>query len=107
MTDNPQVQGIAVAPINVEVWGIEPQEQEGKAIYPLQLECHNSSCLCTKQFKVTREAGLMQGSKRQQNSTCKSVPILYDARGQDKGFYSMETMDLGSWVHSILSLHLW
>jgi len=32
----------------------EPQEQEGKAIYSLQLECHNSSCLCTKQNKVTK-----------------------------------------------------
>ena len=24
--DNPHVQGIVVAPINVEVWGIEPQD---------------------------------------------------------------------------------
>ena len=61
--DNPQVQGIAVAPINVEVWSIEPQEQEGKANYPLQLECHNSSCLCTKQIKVIKEIDLMQESK--------------------------------------------
>ena len=49
------MQGIVVAPINVEVWGIEPQEQEGKAIYSLQLECHNSSCLCTTQIKETME----------------------------------------------------
>ena len=54
-TDNPQVQGKVVAPINVKVWGIEPQEQEGKAIYSLQLECHNSSCLCTTQIKETME----------------------------------------------------
>ena len=53
--DNPQVQGIVVEPISVEVWGIEPQEQEGKAIYSLQLECHNSSCLCTTQIKETME----------------------------------------------------
>ena len=70
------MQGIAVAPINVEVWGIEPQEQEGKANYPLQLECHKSSCLCTKQIKVFKEVDLMQESKRQQNRKCKSVPIL-------------------------------
>ena len=101
------MQGIAVAPINVEVWGIDPQEQEGKTISSLQLECHNSSCLCTTQIKEIKEVELMQESKRQQNSKCKSCPILYGARGQDKGFYSMETMDLGSWVHSILSLHLW
>ena len=69
--------------------GIEPQEQEGKAIYPLQLECHNSSCLCTKQFKGTKEVDLVQESKRQQNSKYKSVPILFNTGGQDKGFYSM------------------
>ena len=85
--DNPQVQGIAIAPINVEVWGIDPQEQEGKAIYSLQLECHNSSCLCTTQIKGTKEIELMQESKRQQNRKCKSVPILYSARGQDKCFF--------------------
>ena len=61
--DNPQVQGIAVAPINVEVWGIEPQEQEGKAIYSLQLECHNSSCLCTTQIKETMEVNIMNENK--------------------------------------------
>ena len=48
--------------------GIEPQEQEGKANYPLQLECHNSSCLCTKQIKETMEVDLMQGNKVQQNN---------------------------------------
>jgi hypothetical protein len=47
--DNPQVQGIDVTPLNVEVLGIEPQEQEGKAIYCLKLECHNLSYLCTAQ----------------------------------------------------------
>ena len=66
--DNPQVQGIAVTPLNLEVWGIEPQEQEGKTNYPLQLECHNSSCLCTKQIKETMEVDLMQESDVQQNS---------------------------------------
>ena len=49
----------------------------------------------------------MQESKRQQNSKSKSVPILYSARGQDKGFTLIGTMDLGSWVHSILFVHLW
>ena len=56
--DNPQVQGI-----NVEVWGIEPHEQEGKAIYSLQLECHNSSCLCTTEIKETMEVNIMNGNK--------------------------------------------
>ena len=37
--DNPQEQGITVAPLNVEE-GIDPQEQEGKVIYSLQLKCH-------------------------------------------------------------------
>jgi hypothetical protein len=39
----------------VEVLGIEPQEQEGKAIYSLKLECHNSSYVCTAQNKETSE----------------------------------------------------
>jgi hypothetical protein len=43
--DNPQVQGIDVKPLNVKVLGIEPHEQEGKALYSLKLECHNSSFL--------------------------------------------------------------
>jgi hypothetical protein len=45
------VQGIDVTPLNVEVLGIKPQEQESKAIYSLKLECHNSSYLCTAQNK--------------------------------------------------------
>jgi hypothetical protein len=48
---NSQVQGIVVAPPAVEVWGIGPRKQEGKAIYSIKQECHNSSYLCTKQFK--------------------------------------------------------
>jgi hypothetical protein len=51
ISDNPQVQGINVTPLNMEVFGIEPQEQEGKAIYALKLECHYSSYLCTAQNK--------------------------------------------------------
>ena len=61
--------------------GIEPKEQEGKAIYSLQLECHNSSYLCTTQIKGTKEVDLIQGSKKQQNSKYKSVSIIYSARG--------------------------
>jgi hypothetical protein len=52
--DNPQVQGIDVTPLNVEVLVIEPQEQEG-TIYSLKLECHNYSYLCTAQNKETSE----------------------------------------------------
>jgi hypothetical protein len=37
MLDNPQVQGIDVTPLSVEVLDIEPHEQEGKAIYYLKL----------------------------------------------------------------------
>ena len=66
--DNPQVQGITITPLNVEVWGIEPHEQEDKTNYSLQLECHNSSCLWTKQIKETMEVDLMQESDVQQNS---------------------------------------
>jgi hypothetical protein len=47
LLDNPQVQGIDVTPLNVEILGIEPHEQEGKAIYYLKLDCHNSNYLCT------------------------------------------------------------
>jgi hypothetical protein len=42
-------------PFNVEVLGIEPQEQEGKEIYSLKLECHNSSYLCSAQNKEKSE----------------------------------------------------
>jgi hypothetical protein len=55
ITDNPQVQGINVKPLNVEVLGIKLQEQQGKVIYSLKLECHNSSYLCTAQKKDTTE----------------------------------------------------
>jgi hypothetical protein len=57
--DNPQVQGIYVTPISVEVLGIELQEQEGKEINSLKLECHNSSYLCTTQNKETGEIDLV------------------------------------------------
>jgi hypothetical protein len=56
---NPQVQEINVKPLNVEVLGIKPQEQEGKAIYSLKLECHSTSYLCTAQNKETSEIDLM------------------------------------------------
>jgi hypothetical protein len=58
------VQGIDVTPLNVEVLGIEPQEQEGKAIYSLKLECHNSSYLCTSQNKEISETDLMIESNK-------------------------------------------
>jgi hypothetical protein len=58
------VQGIDVTPLNVEVLGIEPQEQEGKAIYSLKLECHNSSYLCTAQNKKISEIDLMIESNK-------------------------------------------
>jgi hypothetical protein len=58
------VQGIDVTPLNVEVLGIEPQEQEGKAIYSLKLECHNSSYLCTAQNKEISEIDLMIESNK-------------------------------------------
>jgi hypothetical protein len=54
------VQGIDVAPLNVEVLGIESHEKEGKAIYSLKLECHKSSYLCTTQNKETSETDLMK-----------------------------------------------
>jgi hypothetical protein len=59
LLDNPQVQGIGVAHINVEVMSIESQEQEGKSIYSLRLECHNSSYLCTTQNKETSDIDLI------------------------------------------------
>jgi hypothetical protein len=62
LLDNTQVQGIGVAPINVEVMGIELQEQKGKAMYSLKLECHNSSYLCTK--KEISEIDLMIESNK-------------------------------------------
>jgi hypothetical protein len=62
--DYPQVQGINVTPLNVEVLGIESHEQKGKAIYSLKLECHNSSYLCTAQNKETSEIELVIVSKK-------------------------------------------
>jgi hypothetical protein len=44
--------------------GIEPHEQEGKATYSLQQEYHNSSCLCTKHNKGSKEFNLMLESKK-------------------------------------------
>ena len=45
----------------------------------------------------------MQGNKMQQNSNVKGSQSSKCKRTR-QGYYSMETMDLGSWVHSILSL---
>jgi hypothetical protein len=43
--DNPHMQGIVIAPLNVEVRGIEPHKQEGKSIYFPKLDCYNSGYL--------------------------------------------------------------
>jgi hypothetical protein len=92
--DNPQVQGIDVAPLNVEVWGIEPQEQEGKAIYSFKLECHNSSYLCTNKLNMQRVVGFNLELKVKQHAK------------QFKGCFLWILMDLGSWIHLIfLSLN--
>jgi hypothetical protein len=55
--DNPQVHGIDVTSINVEVMGIRSQNQEGKAI-------HNFSYLCTKQNIETCVIDLMIESNK-------------------------------------------
>jgi hypothetical protein len=57
--DNPQVQGITK---HLSMWKYEYRSTGArrKIYYSLQLECHNSSCLCTKQFKVTMEVCLME-----------------------------------------------
>ena len=59
IVDNPQEQGIIVAPLNMEV-RYRSTGARRKSYYSLQLECHNSSFLCTRQIKVTREVDLMQ-----------------------------------------------
>jgi hypothetical protein len=46
--DNPQIRGVDISPLNAEVRGIEPQVQEGKAIYPLKLECHDYGYICSE-----------------------------------------------------------
>jgi hypothetical protein len=71
--DNPQVEEIYVAPHNVKVIGIEPEDQEGKAIYSLKLKYHNSSYLCTKENKVKREIDMMHENKMQQGNECKET----------------------------------
>jgi hypothetical protein len=48
----------------MEVLGIELREQEGKAIYSLKLESHNSSYIWTAQNKETSEIVLMIGSNK-------------------------------------------
>jgi hypothetical protein len=57
--DNPQMYGIDVTSLIVEVLGIEPQKSQDKIIYSLKLECHNSSYLCTAQNKETSEIDLV------------------------------------------------
>jgi hypothetical protein len=49
----------------MEVLGIEPWEQEGKAIYFIKLCCHNSSDLCTAQNKETSEIDLVNESSKE------------------------------------------
>jgi hypothetical protein len=53
------VQGINVTALNVEILGVGLQEQEGKAVYSLKLECHNSSYLSIAQNKETSEIDLV------------------------------------------------
>jgi hypothetical protein len=62
--DNPQMQVIGVAPINVEIMGFELQDQEGKAIYSHELEYHNYSYLCTTENKETSEIDFMTKSNK-------------------------------------------
>jgi hypothetical protein len=64
MQEHHQVQGIDVTHLNVEVFHIEPREQESKVIYPLKLERHNFSYLCTAQNKETNEIGLVTESNK-------------------------------------------
>jgi hypothetical protein len=51
-TDDFQVKGIDVAPLNVEVWGIEQKEQQGKEIYSFKLERQNSNYPCIKNLNM-------------------------------------------------------
>jgi hypothetical protein len=48
----------------MEVLGIKLHEQEGKAIYSLKLECHNSTYLCIAQNKETSEIDLVIASNK-------------------------------------------
>jgi hypothetical protein len=49
----------------MEVLGIEPQEEEGKAIYFIKLYCLNSSDLCIAQNKETSEIDLVNESNKE------------------------------------------
>jgi hypothetical protein len=40
-------------------YGYRSTGERRKSYNSLELECHNSSCLCTEQFKVTKEVDLM------------------------------------------------
>jgi hypothetical protein len=83
MREHHQVQGIDVTPLNVEVFRIKPQEQEGKVIYSLKLERHNFSYLCTAQNKETNETGLVIGSNKVIKQGNKRFPNPQQWRGHD------------------------
>jgi hypothetical protein len=51
-------------PDNPKVIGTKMNKQEGKTIYSLKLECHDSSYLCTKENEL-REIDMMPESKIQ------------------------------------------
>jgi hypothetical protein len=91
LDDNPHVQVIAIALLSVEVWVIEPHEQEGKAINSRKLEYHSSTYLCTEQFKDANYDWLFSSLMKQVINVreLSNVSILYSARIHDKGFTVM------------------
>jgi hypothetical protein len=77
------VQGIDVGTLNVKLSSIEPQEQEGKAIYSLKLECHNSSYALHK-IKKTTKSDLMVVSNKIINQGKQRYPILNNGEDMTK-----------------------
>jgi hypothetical protein len=80
--------------------GIEPREQEGKSIYPLKLECHNCSYLCTKQNKEICEIDLkIECNKVIKARKLKDVSILNNEEDMTKVAIFWKQQTLGSWSY--------
>jgi hypothetical protein len=75
MIDNPQEQGITVAPLNVEVRYRSAGARRKSYLFPTTKVSQVLVDYALNKFR--EQDGWFDG--------CKSVPILFFARGQDKG----------------------
>ena len=98
--DNPQEQGITVAPLNVEVRYRSTGARRKSYLFPITKVSQVLIEYALNKFK--EQGGWFNWWKLNvTKQECKSVPILFNARGQDKGFLLLKQW---TWVHLILSL---